>query len=408
MRMDQSGSPVSEYEHGGLVLHPAAIFRLVLVLSVASLLGRYFGGVWNILRVGLLLAPVLSLIYLAYVALGVRLVQDFSTDHPVKGGTVTYTLQLGNEAMLPFTGVTAELYLGRSHDGGELLSCVLLPGRTMTFHRTIICPFRGVYPVGLARLGVTDLTATVTIRLDVSHRVFYVTPRVLSVAPAMFQLSRDRPGSEQVQYGVGEDVTLFRELVEYREGEDARRILWRYMAMRNALLIPTYDRGVDIGLRVLLDTRRSTGDGEARAVEDCSLEIVLAIVQASLRIRVPVSVAGFGIEPVLFTPENPDSLHQFVSTTIGMFFDSHASPVDYESPAGLLSSAPVVYVTHQRDDAILETIMDAPAGTCGLILNTSGLPVNEASSLHRFAESMQQDRKLCHAVRSADELAEPV
>ncbi|TVQ26298.1 MAG: DUF58 domain-containing protein [Spirochaetaceae bacterium] len=398
--------PVSEYKRGGLELNTGAVFRLLILMLVSSLLGRYFGGMWNVLRVAMIAYPVFSLLYLALVTAGLRYVQDVSTDHPVKGGSVQYTLSMSNESIVPMTGIQARLYLGREDEGVRPLTPVLLPRRTVRTERTIVCPFRGTYPVGLSRLAVTDPSGCLTILLSVAHRVFYVTPRVLTVRPDIFMLSRERSGSEQVQSGAGEDVTLFRELTEYRPGEDAKRILWRYMASRNALLLPRYDRGVDSGLRVILDTRVTAGDAQPLGVEDCSLEIVIAIARAGLSAGIPISLAGFGFQPVICTPDKPEQLHAFVEDSIGLFFRSKASPVHYESRPDGLSASPVVYVTHHRDDALLERIMDAPPGSCGLILNVSGMERSAGNSLKRFAEGMRYDRKLCFALRSADELLE--
>lgn len=399
-------SPVNEYWRGGLHIYPGPLFRLLAGIALISLLGRYFGGVWNIVRIAALTLPVLSILYLSAVVAGVRYVQEFSTDHPVKGGMVEYVLTLGNEFVLPFTGLHVELYTGRSADYGERIQPVLLPNAKLVFHRKIVCPFRGVYPVGLSRLEVRDLTGCVTVSLAVSHRVFYVTPRVLSVPPALFLLSRDRPGSERVQYGAGEDVTLFRELSEYQPGQNAGRIVWRYMASRDTPLVPTYDRGVDIGLRVILDTRRIAREYDSFEVEDCSFEIVIAIVRASLAAGVPVSVGGFGLEQRLFTPERSEGLNVFVNATVAMFFESKASPIHYTGPPNLLSTAPIVYVTHHQDDALLEWIMDAQPGTCGLVLNVSGREARHRRALERFASTMRFERKMCYAVQSADDLLE--
>ncbi|MFW6234267.1 MAG: DUF58 domain-containing protein [Spirochaetota bacterium] len=399
-------SPVSEYERGGFHLHPGPLFRLFVVIGLVSLLGLSFGGMWDIVRIAGLSLPVLSILYLSLVVAGVRYVQEFSTDHPVKGGSVEYTLTVGNEFLVPFTGLKAELYLGQSARHTERIQPVLLPNSTLVFRRTIVCPFRGVYPVGLSRLEVRDLTGCVTVSLSVFHRVFYVTPRVLSVTPALFLLSRDRPGSERVQYGAGEDVTLFRELSEYRQGQDAGRIVWRYMASRDTPLVPTYDRGVDTGLRIILDTRRISRRSDSFHVEDCSFEIVIAMVHASLSVGVPVSVGGFGLEPQLFTPEHSERLSLFVNATIAMFFESKASPIHYTAPPDRFSEAPVVYVTHHQDDALLELIMDAAPGTCGLVLNVSGHGLTRRRALKRFADSMRLERKLCYAVAAADDLLE--
>ena len=379
----------------------------LLFLVVVGLGGRYLGGALQILRIGLWLTPGISLAWLVVTAAYLRYSQEFSNDHPAKGARVDYTLSLKNESLLPACRVSVTLFVGGALHGFDKVDVYPRAGSSLRLDRTLLCEIRGVYELGLAELAVTDPLGFLTVRLAVWHRTFYVAPRILAPRADLARPVRDMPGAEREGGAGQEDVSLFRELVEYREGMDARRIAHAHTAARGFPLLRTYDSAVEERLRIVLDTRPAADGGEPSdgRVEDVSIESAVSLAYGCVRDRVPARIEGAGVDPVEL--EAVETLETFVRRSVGVFFRAGLGPLEYARAVEPGSETPVVCVTHEADDTLIEELSaDVQRVPLGAVFNTAGMPARERVQIERLAAEVRSRGRFCLAVSSADELTE--
>ncbi len=398
-----------------LRINAAALLLWASLAILIGLAGRYLGGPLEVLRWIVLLIPLVSAGALVVSAAGLRYRQEFDNDHPVKGTVVGYRLVCTNEYPLPSCPLRLRLRLGRLHTATHSMLITLGRGETAVIERTVACPFRGVYTVGLAQMAITDPIGFCEYRLPVWHQTFYVTPRVLEPSSSLVTIARSVPGAAELDPHRGGDPSLFRQLGEYRGRQDARHIAWRYYPSRGLPLIREYDSARDPGVRIVLDTR-PTGPPELPdyGCEDCSIEAAVALARACTAGGVPVSLEGYGVRHTTVAAYDEASLEAFVRISVGIFFAASGSPWSYvQSPetAGDGSSAgndaALLIVTHLPDDEIIEWLESEPdAGRLGVVFNTSAMDWFKAEELRRFAGEVAALNRFCRAVDRADDLLE--
>lgn len=383
-------------------------FAAWLVMSVLiGLSGRYFGGTLSILRFTILLSAPLSVTYLAISSSYMRYNQDFDSDHPSKGSRVGYRLKCSNESWLPGCRTRFELFLGTVGSAVEANTVQLGPGKTTQIERTVHCPYRGVYNVGMARAVIRDPLGLVEFDMRVWHRTFYVRPRILQPSASIIRLARRLPGAARPEHGNEGDPSLFRELAEYRGDEDARRIIWKHYASRGIAVVRRYDSAVEPGLRLVLDTRPTQKNDEPDyECEDSSIELLVSIARACIMEGIPVRLAGFGIPSVSLSAGDEDGLEDFVGRSVGIFFQAPGSPLDFDASEHH-GAEPTIYISHIPDNRLIDLISgDADRSRFGLVLNTSASPPRRARELRSFAQRMRSEERFCIAVHRADDLME--
>lgn len=387
-----------------------------LVLAIVlGLGGRYIGGGLQVLRIWWLFLPLLSLLWLAVAAAGLRYHQEFSTDHPEKGASVAYRLVITNESKLPACRVAFSLLTGRLSAGVEHISVYPPRSHALTIERTMLCPVRGVYELGLSSLGVRDPLGLVTWRLQVWHRTFYVAPRVLTPSRGVLRPVREMPGAERAGGEGRQDVSLFRELVEYRAGVDVRRMAWKRFAATGLAVVREFDSAVDYRVRVVLDTRPvDSGDpGLDVTVEDVSIELAVALASGCLRDRTPATIERCNAQPVYMEGWSQQPLERFVRESVGIFFQAPIGPVETARAvrdAGLSrSDAPIIYISHRADPEVIDQVSDdRHRPRIGALFNTRGFTDGERARIGAFSARMRARGRFCLALDRADDLAEEV
>lgn len=387
-----------------------------LVLAVVlGLGGRYIGGGLQMLRFWWLFLPPASLLWLAVAAAGLRYHQEFSTDHPGKGASVAYRLVITNESRLPACRVSFALLTGHLSAGVEHISMYPPWSRAIAVERTMLCPVRGVYELGLSSLGVRDPLGLVTWRLQVWHRTFYVAPRVLTPSRGVLRPVREMPGAERAGGEGRQDVSLFRELVEYRAGVDVRRMAWKRFAATGRAVVREFDSAVDYRVRIVLDTRPvDSGDRSLDVtVEDVSIEAAVALAFGCLRDRTPATIERCNAPPVYMDGWSREPLERFVRESVGVFFQAPIGPVETARAvrdAGLSrSDAPVIYITHRADSEVIDLVSDdRHRPRIGALFNTRSCGDGERARIGAFAARMRSHGHFCIALDRADDLTEEV
>ncbi len=328
--------------------------------------GAYFGGILLYLFYCLFFFPILSIVLLFFSAWGLRYIQHFNTDHPVKGETIEYTVRIGNESIVPVSEVASQFVRVSP------LASLMLPDfrfplgwGSREFAYRIACTYRGIYNVGLESVLVTDLAGFCTIRLGVWHRTFYVYPRVVEIGQLPFSSeSFVNKGARPAQAGYP-DLTLLATIRDYRKNEPIRHIYWKKFASRGKPVIKEYDSSASPGITMYLDVYdRNTENKSVTELEreDVSVEILTALVKYFLDRGIETSVRAPCAPVFDFCGNGPESFAEYYGQTINLFFGPYPSPVELfevDMKNGLIGTKSVLFVTHRLDTLLFNLIEES-------------------------------------------------
>ncbi len=391
------------------------IFGIYFFLFVILLLsGLYFGKVFFILFFIYAAVPGLSFIHLMLIRFYLRYHQEFSSEHPLKGEEVIYKLSIKNESIFMSTPILFRFRVALPRFGGETdRSIVILKsGEIYSKERVINCPVRGVYTVGLESLIVTDFFGFFRFRLPVWHRTFYVYPRLLSVVPTRFL--NESTGAEIVGSATGEldDVTLFRTLTEYQRGESIQHIAWKKFAALGEPFLKEYDTTSQPGVSIYLDTRRIGPLSTNTLIsEDCSIEVLVALVKYFISTGICVYVNAAGWEDFYFDGYDEDKFLVFHRRTIQLRFESISSPVrllEADRYDSRFNPSLVIFITHIPDPEIITLLEDGGRKeiASAAVFNFSALKEHEAQKIMVTLDAIKEREGNCIPVWDAETIKE--
>jgi uncharacterized protein (DUF58 family) len=395
-----------------VTLHLGRIGLYCLALFLAYLAGSYVGPFFQFLFVILLALPLVSLAYLIFTFLSLKYHQQFSTEHPAKGETVTYKLTLANETLLPLHQLSVEFKPIRSHMEDALpafTTFVRARGRIENSYE-ILCPFRGVYSVGLESLAAEDPLHFLGFRREIWHRTFYVYPRVLPLRSFSTGNERGQRPAQGSSSGAVPDYALFSRLREYRQGESLRHVAWKKLASTGTPYLRQYDTSAEPGVSIYLDLRptRSTGL-KALETEDVSVETVVALVLYYLEREIPLSVRAPGRTEYTFRGEKRADFPRFYASTMELQFQPAVSPAAlYHLDRGTAGhrSGSALIVSHLFDPEVFSAVEeslrdDAPVA---LVLNRDGYTPEERNAALPYLHSLSEKGASIHYVDGPAEI----
>ncbi len=376
------------------------------------------GGASLFLFIFLLALFLLSFLHLVVTVLFIRVSQDFSTTHPVKGRSFVYTLTVVLESRLPGTWITVKYKKIGRELSGRLPDTSIFPAREKAFKKThrIVCPFRGVYTVGIECLEVHDLFGWISIRLSAGHKTFYVFPRLIQLHTIKLDQGGDifRTGGEYK--GEITDYSLTKMLKEYREGENIRHMAWKKFASTGRAFLRVYEQTAWPGITLYLDTRRKEEITlNTLESEDCSVEILVAVLNYFVKRGVPVYIRTGQWGTHFFPAGSSNQIKPFIESTVGLFFRS-------ELPSGIpplellrmdleqntLLTGYVLLISHLFDPSTLSFLLDQkPSGikTSG-ILNLSSASKDVKAKASSLFTSTEEKNSRVFIVSSSESIRE--
>ncbi|GAA0123371.1 hypothetical protein UT300018_26890 [Clostridium faecium] len=122
--------------------------------------------------------------------------------------------------------------------------------RTITFNK------RGIYDFGTTTIKVTDLFNVITSNKNISHKLgVKVYPKIYNIK--LFKLS----GSEKLENLLNsdskvEDLTLIKDIRQYRIGDSLKRVHWKISAKQGELYVKNYDYISGTQCNLFLDMKK--------------------------------------------------------------------------------------------------------------------------------------------------------
>ncbi|MBT3274102.1 MAG: DUF58 domain-containing protein [Spirochaetales bacterium] len=391
-----------------------AVLVYLFAISLIHLAWQYIGLLFGYLFFALLTLPIISLIHLLISMAGIKYHQTFDTDHPVKGQVLKYTLLFANESNLPSVPTMIQFRSIQPGSSNKIpdLYIALKRGERSEHTYEISCPFRGIYTVGLEQMEMSDILGWITIYRPVWHKTFYVYPRIVE-ASYPFSIGTTSDLNTGPNPGASQDYSLFENLVQYRQGQSIRHIAWKKFISLGEPFLKSYGKTSQPGVSFYLDLRRSERPTlKVLEREDCSIEILVALVKYCLDRSIPVSVSAMGQSRYEFTGSSPSDFPDFHRDTVNILFHDSISPAElYKSDMqGSVLPASVVFITHLLDQnilAILEDSVSAPMGIetkIAAIMNQTGMDMQSKEGHGHFFDSIIEKGGKVVMIEEAEEI----
>ena len=200
-------------------------FIFYLLMPVFLIAGLYTG-----LRIWFFLLIAQLLLVLVIVALNQWTVRTFSytqkldATEAVKGSETALHLSIRNEKPFPLSMMRLDVELAAPSENTQV-SFSLLPFAGKDFDFKVSMPYRGVYPVGITTMHITDVFGLLPMRFDMRKLHFYRQPELI-VCPRA-----EVPSS---QYAEVADEKLFGERYQQTWIWDVRFLFPRPAVYRSA------------------------------------------------------------------------------------------------------------------------------------------------------------------------------
>jgi uncharacterized protein (DUF58 family) len=349
---------------------------------IAFLAGTYFDRFIYMLFIGLLIYPLISFILLLYTYSTLRFHQDFSTEHPVKGKSVGYTVYFTNESKIPLSNIKISFKAITPLMDMHLpdYSISIKPGGEFKKTFEINCPYRGIYTVGLKQVIIEDLLHFFQIKLKVWHKTFYVYPRVLPLQHFTPGLEDIDGGDQGLPFGGEPDYAMFDQLKEYRDGEPIKHIYWKKFAIIGKPFIKQFETSPQPAVRLYFDlTKPEDIYTSELEVEDTSVEILVALVKYFLDKEIKVSVKAPGREFFNFNGHDCGDFKDFYNSTTNLIFQDTillSRLYRIEEKGRKIDSNSIFFITHKLDMDLFN-IIQASLGAdiiFTVVFNQSGFP----------------------------------
>ena len=226
-------------------------------MPVFLVLGRYTGLriFYILLFVQLLLLGAVLLVSL-WTIHSFRFYQDLEHARAFKGSRVRLHMKIANESLIPLSLMEIGVRIAIPGRRQQVLLSIP-PFSEKAFEAELETPYRGVWPVGMKELSITDVFGLTTLRYDMERLTWYHLPE-LTVLPRLPETAGREEVYDEKLFGdagiapasAGDSVTTAR---PYVEGDALKRVNWKISARYGSLFVKQYDSPARENVLVLID-----------------------------------------------------------------------------------------------------------------------------------------------------------
>ena len=255
------------------------VLRFLFYLLMPVLL---FAGLYTGMRIWYVILIAQILLVLAILGLNQWTVRTFSytqtldETEAVKGSETALHLSIRNEKPFPLSMMQVDVELAAPSENRKI-SFSLLPFAGKEFDFKVSMPYRGVYPIGITTMRITDIFGLLPMRFDMRKLHYYrqpeltVYPRAEAPSSLYADVADEKLFGERFLHNAesGSSISGAR---AYRPGDPLKQIHWKKSAAHGELFVKQYEQPIRENLILLVDNCAHGAAGEealARADTVC-------------------------------------------------------------------------------------------------------------------------------------------
>ena len=252
-------------------------FIFYLLMPVFLIAGLYTG-----LRIFFFLLIAQLLLVLVIIALNQWTVRTFSytqkldITEAVKGEETVLHLSIRNEKPFPLSMMRLDVEMAAPSENTQV-SFSLLPFAGKEFDFKVSMPYRGVYPLGITTMRVTDVFGLLPMTFDMRKLHFYRQPELTVCPRAEVPASQYADVADEKLFGEryllsAESGSSISGARAYRPGDPLKQINWKKSAAHGELYVKQYEQPIRENVTLFVDNCSHGVSGEealARADTVC-------------------------------------------------------------------------------------------------------------------------------------------
>lgn len=339
----------------------------------------------------MLLIPVLALLYTLYVYLRFRIGQEVPRAVN-KGEYVPYRLRLTNEDFILMSGFGLNFFtetvqvMKKNIDGitvpyEEAPENIFLPPYTgMEIELELYCKYRGLYPVGVKSISVTDFFGIFTITYPLRSQIRLTAyPRILSIAQLQSKIKKmdskkSKTASAQLQ------ELLDYELRKYIPGDSLRQVHWKNSARAGELLVRKRSPQELTEIVVLMDctSLENRTKLERMQIEDNIVETVIALVHDACMKKIRTRIVWSGSTLKKMQIDSPKDFEKFYSLSACLPFEASMTlEMLWKACGEKLKGNPIVWLVgcNVEETLVQKTERSRKLGKTVILIDTGEEPL---------------------------------
>ena len=239
-----------------------------LLMPVFLVAGLYTGmRLWFIL----LLAQILLVLFIfalnQWTLRTFAYTQRLDVTEAVKGSETALHLSIRNEKPFPLSMMKVDVELAAPSENTQV-SFSLLPFTGKEFDFKVAMPYRGVYPIGITTMRITDIFGLLPMGFDMRKLKYYRQPELTVYPRAETPDSLYADMADEKLFGerylhASESGSSISGARAYRPGDPLKQIHWKKSAQHGELFVKQYEQPARENVAVFIDNCAHGEAGEA-------------------------------------------------------------------------------------------------------------------------------------------------
>ena len=260
-------------------------FLFYLLMPVFLFAGLYTGmRIWYVILIAQILLVLAILGLNQWTVRTFSYTQTLDASEAVKGSETALHLSIRNEKPFPLSMMRMDVELAAPSENRQI-SFSLLPFAGKEFDFKVSMPYRGVYPIGITTMRITDIFGLLPMRFDMRKLHYYrqpeltVYPRAEAPSSLYADVADEKLFGERFLHHAesGDSISGAR---AYRPGDPLKQINWKKSAAHGELYVKQYEQPIRENLTLLIDNCAHGATGEdalARADTVCEAAACISL-----------------------------------------------------------------------------------------------------------------------------------
>jgi len=310
----------------------------------------------------------LTIIYSYYsVHKGARNIYNFfwiSSDVARVGDFLEIGYKLNNSSFIPIPYIEAICNISKKLGGITFPKEIIFlkPFQLVSLRKRIECRHRGYYQLGQLEIVIRDFFHLFEKKIVFNKNLeLIVYPRVYEISRIPL-LATEFYGALRVPYNTHEDYTRVRNIRNYVEGDNVKKIHWKLSAKTKDLLVRDFELSANTKLNIYIDGFKGYFDFDEYQKEDLEekmIEVAASIIKYSLKNNFLVSLTMTGKDKSTIDGRGLDKLEDFLKELIGFSTNGsiELSEILIHEGRKLTYGSTLIIITTKINRKIFETLV---------------------------------------------------